>query len=170
MGGKKKKMTEIENLVKSIQNTSLPHIEKCAIAYSGGLDSTLGIELLKRIYKAKEIIPITVDIGQSEEEIALAKNRAKKLGIEPIIIDKKDEFADEWLTKAIKANSDYFGYMVSTSMTRQLIAKEVAGNNLGVMQFSRDLPVEVMISTECIMFLRCLPLSLRYLCLLGILI
>ncbi len=101
-------------------------VEKCAVAYSGGLDSTLGVELLKRVYKAKEIIPITVDVGQGEEEVKLAISRAKVLGIEPVVIDKKKEFADNWLTKAIRANSDYFGYPVSTSMTRQLIAKVVA--------------------------------------------
>ncbi len=44
----------------------------------------------------------------------------------PILIDAKEEFASEWLTKAIQANSDYNGYPVSTSMTRQLIAAKVA--------------------------------------------
>ncbi len=101
-------------------------VEKCAVAYSGGLDSTLGVELLKRVYRAKEIVPITVDVGQGKEEVELAISRAKVLGIEPIVIDKREEFASDWLTKAIKANSDYFGYPVSTSMTRQLIAKVVA--------------------------------------------
>ncbi len=114
---------EVEGKILSLNRYT---VEKCAVAYSGGLDSTLGVELLKRVYKAKEIIPITVDVGQGEEEIELAKNRAKKLGIKPIVIDKREEFAEGWLTKAIKANSDYFGYPVSTSMTRQLIAKVVA--------------------------------------------
>ncbi|MBV9228395.1 MAG: argininosuccinate synthase, partial [Chloroflexi bacterium] len=36
------------------------------------------------------------------------------------------EFTKNWLTKAIQANSDYNGYPVSTSMTRQLIAAKVA--------------------------------------------
>ena len=109
-----------------LTKVGVPKVSKCAIAYSGGLDSTLGIELLRRVYKAKEIIPITVDIGQSEEEINLSKMRAEKLNIEPIIVDRREEFSKEWLSKAIKANSDYFGYPVSTSMTRQFIARLVA--------------------------------------------
>ncbi len=119
-------MESISELEKRIKGIKTPEVKKCAIAYSGGLDSTLGIELLKRVYKAEEIIPVTIDIGQSEEEIELSKNRAEKLGIRPVIIDKKEEFTGQWLSKAIKANSDYFGYPVSTSMTRQLIAALVA--------------------------------------------
>ncbi len=119
-------MESISELEKRIKGIKTPEVKKCAIAYSGGLDSTLGIELLKRVYKAEEIIPVTIDIGQSEEEIELSKSRAEKLGIRPVIIDKKEEFSGQWLSKAIKANSDYFGYPVSTSMTRQLIAALVA--------------------------------------------
>lgn len=119
-------MESISELEKRIKGIKTPEVKKCAIAYSGGLDSTLGIELLKRVYKAEEIIPVTIDIGQSEEEIELSKKRAEKLGIRPVIIDKKEEFTGQWLSKAIKANSDYFGYPVSTSMTRQLIAALVA--------------------------------------------
>jgi argininosuccinate synthase len=48
------------------------------------------------------------------------------LGISPLIIDAKQEFTEQWLSKAIQANSDYNGYPVSTSMTRQLIAAHVA--------------------------------------------
>lgn len=115
-----------EAVIKKIEAAEIPRVKKCAVAYSGGLDSTLGIELLHRIYKVDEIVPITLDVGQGEDEIAISKKRAKNLGIDPLVIDKKEEFTEDWLRKAIKANSDYFGYPVSTSMTRQLIAREVA--------------------------------------------
>ena len=116
----------IEGILQKIETTSIPKIKKCAIAYSGGLDSTLGIELLRRVYKAEEIIAINVDVGQGEEEMQLGITRAQKLKLDPIIIDAKEEFTEEWLKKAILANSDYCGYPVSTSMTRQLIGKLVA--------------------------------------------
>ncbi|MFH1836350.1 MAG: argininosuccinate synthase [Methanobacteriota archaeon] len=44
----------------------------------------------------------------------------------PIFLDARDEFTTDWLPKAILANSDYEGYPVSTSMTRQLVARIVA--------------------------------------------
>ena len=119
-------MASIETTLKKLEGLDVPSVKKCAIAYSGGLDSTLGIELLRRVYRAGEIIPINVDVGQGDEELALAKSRAEQLDITPVLLDVREEFSDNWLRKAIKANSDYFGYPVSTSMTRQLIAREVA--------------------------------------------
>lgn len=111
--------------LQKIESTEVSSVNKIAIAFSGGLDSTLCIVLAKEKYGA-DVVPITVDVGQGKEEIEQSFAKAAQLGIEPILIDAKDEFATEWLTKAIQANSDYNGYPVSTSMTRQLIAAKVA--------------------------------------------
>lgn len=119
-------MSNTEKLLEKINNTYTPKVGKCAVAYSGGLDSTLGIELLRKVYKAERIIPVSVDVGQGEEEISTSIKNAGVLNIDPIMVDSRDEFTENWLKKAIKANSDYNGYPVSTSMTRQLIAKVVA--------------------------------------------
>jgi argininosuccinate synthase len=116
-----------------LATTDVPQGHHVALAYSGGLDSALGVVLAREKYHAAALHAITVDVGQGEDEIALSKQKAAQLGIEPILIDARDEFANEWLTKAIRANSDYGGYPVSTSMTRQLIAAKVAqlGAQLG---------------------------------------
>ncbi|MEJ2664872.1 MAG: argininosuccinate synthase [Spirochaetia bacterium] len=116
----------VKDVLQKIESTPIPKVKKCAIAFSGGLDSTLGIELLRRVYKVDEIIAISVDVGQGEEEIRMGRARAKQLNLDPIVIDARDEFTEVWLKKAIWANSDYNGYPVSTSMTRQLIARIVA--------------------------------------------
>src|SRR5687767_9311000 len=115
----------LEGALAKVAATDVADVKKIAIAFSGGLDSTLCIVLAKQKYGA-EVVPITVDVGQGEDEIAMAFEKAALLGIEPILIDAKDEFANDWLAKAIVANSDYNGYPVSTSMTRQLIAAKVA--------------------------------------------
>jgi argininosuccinate synthase len=116
----------VEEIIRRIESTPVPKVKKVACAFSGGLDSSLGIELLKRKYKAEEIVPITVDVGQGEQELEMARKHGRALGVNPIIIDAREEFANEWIAMAIKANSDYEGYPVSTSMTRQLIARKVA--------------------------------------------
>ena len=120
-------MSEIDAAAvwKKVEDTPAPEVKKACVAFSGGLDSALGIELLRRRYKADEIIAINIDVGQGDEEQEECAEKAKALNIEPIYLDAKKEFVDEWLPKAIKANSDYLGYPISTSMTRQLIAKVV---------------------------------------------
>jgi len=117
---------DVKEIIRKIEETPAPQVRKAAIAYSGGLDSSLGIEMLRRKYKAQEIVPITVDVGQGEEEVRVSQEKAKVLKVEPIMIDARTEFTEVWLSKAIRANSDYNGYPVSTSMTRQLVARIVA--------------------------------------------
>ncbi|GAC1452037.1 MAG: argininosuccinate synthase [Ktedonobacterales bacterium] len=113
--------------------TEVPQGQQIALAYSGGLDSALCVVLAREKYHAAALHAITVDVGQGEDEITLSRQKAAQLGLEPIMLDAREEFATEWLTKAIRANSDYGGYPVSTSMTRQLIAAKVAqlGLSLG---------------------------------------
>ena len=109
-----------------IRKTPVPKVKKVALAYSGGLDSALCLQLLRDKYKVKEIVAITVDVGQGEAEVEMSMKKARAFDIEPLMIDVQKEFTEEWMAKAIKANSDYLGYPVSTSMTRQLIARKVA--------------------------------------------
>ena len=116
----------VKEALAKINAVEVPTFKKAAIAYSGGLDSTLGIELLRRKYKVKNIVPITVDVGQGQDEVDDSIRKARKLKIKPILIDARSEFTAKWLPKAIRANSDYNGYPVSTSMTRQLVARIVA--------------------------------------------
>ena len=77
-------------------------------------------------YKAKKILPVTIDVGQGEEEIREGQRKAKILKIKPLFFDLRKEFTEVWIARAIQANSDYLGYPVSTSMTRQIVARKVA--------------------------------------------
>lgn len=104
----------------------LEKVKKVAVAYSGGLDSALCIKLLFEKYGAQEVLPVTVNVGLDEDEIEEARSKAELLGVPWTMIEATDEFANEWVAKAIQANSSYEGYPVATSMTRQLIAQKVA--------------------------------------------
>ncbi len=109
-----------------IASVEVPQGKHIALAYSGGLDSTLCVKLAELKYHARQLTAINVDVGQGKDEIEMSIARAQQLGITPMTIDVKQEFTGQWLSKAIQANSDYNGYPVSTSMTRQLIAARVA--------------------------------------------
>jgi argininosuccinate synthase len=117
---------DMRKLLKKIKKTQTPKVDKVAVAYSGGLDSSLAIELLRRKYKAKKILPITIDVGQGEEEVLESRRKARALKIKPLFFDLRKEFTEVWISRAIQANSDYLGYPVSTSMTRQVVARKVA--------------------------------------------
>ena len=100
--------------------------EKVVLAYSGGLDSTLIAILLREHYGFKDVVAVLVDVGQGDEEIKLAKERAEKLGVDLRFIDAKEEFVKEYVHRCIKANGSYEGYPVGTSMSRVLIGLKAA--------------------------------------------
>jgi len=104
----------------------IPQVKKVAVAYSGGLDSALALKLLPEYYGAEEVLAVTVSVGLMDEELEEARSKAELLDTPWFLIEATDEFVDDFLTRAIRANSDYEGYPVATSMTRQLIARKVA--------------------------------------------
>jgi len=100
--------------------------KKAVLAYSGGLDSTALVSLLFEHYGFEEVIPVLVDVGQGQADVAIAKERAKTLGVKVIFFDARKEFVKDYIHKCIKANGSYQGYPVGTSMSRVLIASKVA--------------------------------------------
>lgn len=99
---------------------------KVVLAYSGGLDTSAILVLLRKKYNA-EVVTVTVDVGQ-EEELEGVEERAYKLGsVKHYTIDSRKEFVDEYIFKAIKANALYEGkYPLGTALARPLIAKKIA--------------------------------------------
>jgi argininosuccinate synthase len=104
----------------------LPQCKKVAIAYSGGLDSALALKLLPDYYGAQEVLAVTCNVGLSDDELEQCRSKAELVGVPWTLMQSTDEFVNDFITKAIYANSNYEGYPVATSMTRQLIARRVA--------------------------------------------
>ncbi len=100
-------------------------MKKALVVYSGGLDTTVIIPVLKA-EGYDEVHTVTVDVGQPASDIAQAAERAAILGAVHTTIDAKKEFAEDYCTVAMAMNADYFGYPLSTSIARPLIAKKAA--------------------------------------------
>jgi argininosuccinate synthase len=79
--------------------------------------------MMKEDYGFDHITTVTVDVGQPEEDIRQAEEKAKAMGTEHYTVDAKAEFAKDYCFPAIQANALYQGgYPVSTSIARPLIA------------------------------------------------
>jgi argininosuccinate synthase len=95
------------------------------LAYSGGLDTSICIPLLRERYDYDRIITVAVNVGQRDEEIRMATEKGKKLADKHYTIDSREKFANEYLFPAIRANGSYEGYPMGTALARPLIADEV---------------------------------------------
>ena len=100
-------------------------MDKVVLAFSGGLDTTVCVKLLEEEYNM-EVITACVDVGQGDAEMEKAATMAKKIGSSKHYnIDAKEEFANEYISRGIKANAEYEGYPLSTALARPLIAKKI---------------------------------------------
>jgi argininosuccinate synthase len=100
-------------------------IKKVALAYSGGLDTSVILKWLQETYDC-EVVTFTADIGQGEE-LEPARAKAQSLGIQQIYIDDlREEFARDFVFPMFRANAIYEGeYLLGTSIARPLIAKRL---------------------------------------------
>ena len=100
-------------------------MEKVVLAFSGGLDTTVCVKLLEEEYNY-EVITACVDVGQPPEDLQKSQNSADKINSgKHYIIDAKEEFANEYIARGIKANAEYEGYPLSTALARPLIAMKI---------------------------------------------
>ena len=108
------------------------------LVYSGGLDTSICIPLMKQEYGYEKVVTVTVDVGQSPEDITMAAEKAKILGTEHYTVNAQDEFTSDFCWKSLQANGDYQGYPMSTSIARPLIAKKAVevAQKLGIESFA----------------------------------
>ena len=101
--------------------------KKIVLSYSGGLDTSVIITWLKENYNNCEVIAVTGDVGQGEDELEGLEEKALKTGAsKAYILDLKDELVNEYILPAIKAGATYEGqYLLGTPFTRPLLAKKL---------------------------------------------
>jgi argininosuccinate synthase len=101
--------------------------KKVALAYSGGLDTSIIIPWLKEHYGC-EIVAVCGDIGQGGEELDGLKEKALKTGASEVHVeDMREEFVADYLWKLVRSGAVYENkYLLGTSIARPLLAKRQA--------------------------------------------
>lgn len=101
--------------------------ERVVLAYSGGLDTSVGIGWLKEA-TGKEVVAMAIDVGQGGEDMEVIRQRALDCGaVESVVIDAQAEFADDYIMPTLKANALYQKrYPLVSAISRPLIAKYLA--------------------------------------------
>ncbi len=100
--------------------------ERVVLAYSGGLDTSVGIGWIAEQTGA-EVIAVAVDVGQGGEDLDVIRERALACGaVEAEVADARDEFADGYCLPALKANALYMDhYPLVSALSRPVIVKHL---------------------------------------------
>ena len=98
--------------------------EKCVLAYSGGLDTSVCIKWLQD-EKDLDVIAVVGEVGQEHEGLEEVRQRALATGaIDCIIADIREDFAADYLSKALYANAHFENkYPLVSALSRPLISK-----------------------------------------------
>ena len=101
--------------------------KKIVLAYSGGLDTSIMITWLKENYKGCEVITVTGNVGQGDDELEGLEEKALKTGAsKAYILDLKEEIVNDYIIPTIKAGATYENvYLLGTPFSRPLIAQKL---------------------------------------------
>jgi argininosuccinate synthase len=99
-------------------------VGRVLLLYSGGLDTSVMLKWIQDEYEA-EVVALTINLGQPGEDYDVVRGKAEQLGaVAAEVVDAREEFANEYVVRAIKANGIYgLGYPLFTALGRPLIAK-----------------------------------------------
>lgn len=100
--------------------------EIAVLAYSGGLDTSVCIKWLIDELDL-DVVGVVGDVGQEHSGLEQVKARALASGaIDCIVVDMREEYADEYLTKALAANALYENkYPLLSALSRPVISKHL---------------------------------------------
>src|SRR6187431_1948518 len=101
--------------------------DRIVLAYSGGLDTSVCIGWLTE-ETGQEVVAVALDVGQGGEDLEIIRQRALDCGaVEAVVVDAKDEFAEDFCRPALRANALYMDrYPLVSALSRPLIVRHLA--------------------------------------------
>ncbi|MGM0443078.1 MAG: argininosuccinate synthase [Fibrobacterota bacterium] len=99
--------------------------EKCVLAYSGGLDTSVMIQWLIDTFDC-EVIAFCGNLGQKDELDGLEEKALKTGAVKAYVEDLQEEYITDYIYPVLKAGSVYENkYLLGTSHGRPLLAKRM---------------------------------------------
>ncbi len=104
--------------------------KRVVLAYSGGLDTSVAVRWLIENH-GLEVIAVAVDVGQEADagpkQWERIRQRALAAGaVEAVVVDARDELAEEFCVPAIRANAKYENkYPLVSALSRPLIVRHL---------------------------------------------
>jgi argininosuccinate synthase len=101
--------------------------KRVVLAYSGGLDTSVAVKWIGEEWGA-EVIALAVDVGQStDDDWETIRERALTAGaVEAVVVDARAEFAEQFVTPALRANALYEGkYPLVSALSRPVIVRHL---------------------------------------------
>lgn len=100
--------------------------DKVVLAYSGGLDTSVCLKWLQD-EKNLDVIAVVGDVGQEHDGLEEVKEKALSLGVlDCLIVDMRETFVDEYLSKALYANAMYENkYPLLSALSRPAISRHL---------------------------------------------
>jgi argininosuccinate synthase len=97
--------------------------ERCVLAYSGGLDTSVAIRWLQENL-GYDVVTLTVDLGEAKDVDAVAQRALRTGAVTAHIADARRVFIEEFCFPTLAAGALYEGvYPLATALARPLIAK-----------------------------------------------
>jgi argininosuccinate synthase len=99
--------------------------KKVALAYSGGLDTSIIVPWLRENYGC-QVVAVCGNIGQGDDELAGVEEKARNSGASEVYVeDMRDEFVREYVWPMVRSGAVYeHKYLLGTSIARPLLAKK----------------------------------------------
>jgi argininosuccinate synthase len=98
-------------------------MDKCVLAYSGGLDTSVAIRWIAEKYGV-EVVAVAIDVGEEKNYEAIRAKALQVGAVDSVVVDAREEFFSDFITKALAANLMYEGrYPCFTALARPLLAQ-----------------------------------------------
>jgi argininosuccinate synthase len=99
--------------------------KRVVLAYSGGLDTSVAVRWMTEELGV-EVVALAADLGQGGDFAAIMDRAVAAGAVEAVVVDVREEYANDFVAPALRANAKYEGkYPLISSLSRPVIAKHL---------------------------------------------